>query len=442
MHGTPHGEGSITRLLQRAVDVQPEEVRALGWSCAYFFFILSAYYIIRPLREEMGVAGGVRNLPWLFTGTLTSMLLVHPPFAALVARYPRKTFVPFANRFFAANLLVFFVVLRVLPVENAVWAGRVFFVWTSVFNLFVVSVFWSFMADMFTTAQGKRLFGFIGFGGTLGGIAGSGVTASLAPVLGPVNLLLISVVLLELSTVAVRRLANTAQLWSPGATRSNDNEAVIGGTTFAGIRQALSNPYLLGICGYMLLFTIGSTILYFQQAVIAGRAYSDPAARTAFFARIDLAVNILTLATQVFLTGRIVKALGVAVTLTLLPALSIIGFLTLGFAPTVAAFVVFQVLRRAGEFAVARPTREVLYTVLSREDKYKAKNFIDTFVYRAGDQIGAWTMAGFTALGVTVASVSFMAAPLALIWLLIGWWLGRTQETKARAAPPLVGRAA
>jgi len=217
---------------------------------------------------------------------------------------------------------------------------------------------------------------------------------------------------------------------------------VIGGTTFAGIRQALSSPYLLGIGAYMLLFTIGSTILYFQQAAIADRAYSDPAQRTAFFARIDLAVNILTLATQMFLTGRIVKALGVAVTLTLLPALSILGFLTLGFAPTVAAVVVFQVLRRAGEFAVARPTREVLYTVISREDKYKAKNFIDTFVYRAGDQIGAWTMAGVAALGVSVSGVAFMAAPLALLWLVIGWWLGRAQEAKARLAALVVGRAA
>lgn len=442
MTDTAHRQGSFVRLVQRAVDVQPNELRALGWSCAYFFFILSAYYIIRPLREEMGVAGGVRNLPWLFTGTLTAMLIVHPPFAALVARFPRTTFVPIANRFFAANLLIFFVLFRVLPVENAIWAGRVFFVWTSVFNLFVVSVFWSFMTDMFTTPQGKRLFGFIGLGGTLGGISGSGATAFLAPVIGPVNLLLISVVLLELSTLAVRRLAGASRTWTAGATRSSDNEAVIGGTTLAGIRQALSNPYLLGICAYMLLFTIGSTILYFQQAAIAGRAYSDPAQRTAFFARIDLAVNILTLATQMFLTGRIVKALGVAVTLTLLPALSIVGFVTLGFTPTVAAFVIFQVLRRAGEFAVARPTREVLYTVLSREDKYKAKNFIDTFVYRAGDQIGAWTMAGLTALGVTVASVSFMAAPLALVWLGIGWWLGRTQETKAQAMPPAVGQAA
>jgi AAA family ATP:ADP antiporter len=348
-----------------------------------------------------------------------------------VARYPRRVFVPFANRFFAANLLLFFALFRLLPAQDLPWAGRVFFVWTSVFNLFVVSVFWSFMADVFTTVQGKRLFGFIGFGGTLGGIAGSAATASLAPVIGPVNLLLISMVLLELSTLAVRRLSSLSRVWAAGRSRSSDNDAVIGGGTFTGIREALSNPYLLGICAYMLLFTIGSTILYFQQAAIADRAYTDPGLRTAFFARIDLAVNVLTLATQMFLTGRIVKALGVPLTLTLLPALSVIGFLVLGAAPTVAAFVAFQVLRRAGEFAIARPTREVLYTVMSREDKYKAKNFIDTFIYRAGDQIGAWTMAGLAAIGLSVATVSYAAAPLSLVWLGIGWWLGKQQEARA-----------
>jgi AAA family ATP:ADP antiporter len=307
----------------------------------------------------------------------------------------------------------------------------VFFVWTAVFNLFVVSVFWSFMTDVFTSAQGKRLFGFIGFGGTLGGIVGSVVTASLAEVIGPVNLLLVSMVLLELSTQAVLALGRL--MGAAADRRSGDHDAVIGGGTLAGVSHVLASPYLLGICAYMILFTIGSTTLYLQQAEIADKSFTDAGARTAFFAQIDLAVNILTLATQVFLTGRIVKLLGVAVTLTLLPALSAIGFATLGALPTIAVFVVFQVLRRAGEFAVARPAREVLYTVLSREDKYKAKNFIDTFVYRLGDQIGAWSTAAFTALGMTAAAEALVAVPLSLLWLGVGLWLGRQQEAKGRA---------
>ncbi|MBC7897189.1 MAG: MFS transporter [Cytophagaceae bacterium] len=423
--------GRITPFLQRIVDVRPEEVRAMLLACAYFFCVLSSYYIIRPLREEMGVAGGVRNIPWLFTGTLVAMLAVHPPFAALVARLPRRRFISYANRFFIANLGVFFVVLHMLGPAQTVWAGRVFFVWTAVFNLFVVSVFWSTMTDVFTSAQGKRLFGFIGFGGTLGGIVGSLVTASLAEVIGPVNLLLVSMVLLELSTQAVLALGRL--MGAAADRRSGDHDAVIGGGTLAGVSHVLASPYLLGICAYMILFTIGSTTLYLQQAEIADKSFTDAGARTAFFAQIDLAVNILTLATQVFLTGRIVKLLGVAVTLTLLPALSVIGFAALGAVPTIAVFVVFQVLRRAGEFAVARPAREVLYTVLSREDKYKAKNFIDTFVYRLGDQIGAWSTAGFAALGMTAGAEALVAAPLSLVWLGVGLWLGRQQEAMSRA---------
>jgi len=328
----------------------------------------------------------------------------------------------------------------VLPPEQTVWVGRAFFIWTSVFNLFVISVFWSVMADSWSTPQGKRLFGFIGFGGTLGGIVGSSVTALLAPRLGVVNLLIVSAVLLELSTHAMRRVTSVAAAAAPspmaGAARANE-ERVIGGSIFAGVTHVARSPYLLGICAYMLLFTFGSTVLYLQQAGIAERTFTDSGIRTAFFARIDLAVNILTLVTQIFLTGRIVKLLGVPLTLTLLPALSVIGFLALGGMPVIAVFVVFQVLRRAGEFAVARPTRELLYIVVPREDKYKAKNLIDTFVYRAGDQIAAWSTAGLIALGLTMAGVAFIAAPMAALWLLIGWWLGKQQEAKAREVPPI-----
>ncbi|MGQ0767453.1 MAG: NTP/NDP exchange transporter [Gemmatimonadota bacterium] len=430
--GSP-GYPAAARLLGRAVEVEAGEFRALLWSCAYFFFVLSSYYVIRPLREQMAVAGGTRNIPWLFTASMISMLIVHPPFAALVARLPRRTFVPIANRFFAANLVIFFVVLKTVDPVHQVWVGRVFFVWTAVFNLFVISVFWSVMADVFTNAQGKRLFGFIGCGGTLGGIAGSVVTAVLAPRLGAANLIVFSIVLLELGTLAVGRLSSVAMQDSVRAGRA-DGEAVIGGGILDGMRHAVASPYLLGISAYMLLYTIGSTTLYLAQAEIADGAFTDSGARTSFFARIDLAVNILTFFTQVFLTGRLVRVLGVGVTLTLLPAISVIGFIALGAYPVIAVFVVFQVLRRAGEFAVARPTREVLYTVVPRDDKYKAKHFIDTFVYRLGDQIGAWATSGYRWLGVGLSGESFLAVPLMLSWLGIGLWLGRQQETAARVS--------
>jgi AAA family ATP:ADP antiporter len=402
----------------------------------------------------MGIAGGVRNLPWLFTGTLVAMLLLHPPFAALVSRLPRLRFVSITYRFFMLNLLIFFVLLKFSTEAQNIWVGRAFFVWISVFNLFIVSVFWAFMADTYDIRQGKRLFGFIGVGGTLGGILGSLITATLAGPVGPVNLLLISVVLLELGVLAVRRLARISDGWgappalgaaggsagangdagNAAAAAGSDRETPIGGSFLAGITHVMRSPYLLGIVAYMLLYTITATFLYFQQAEIVAATFDDRAVRTSFFARLDLLVNILTVGTQLFLTGRIIKLLGVAVTLAILPIMVMIGFTGLGLMPTLAVLATIQVLRRSTNFAVARPTRETLYTILPREDKYKAKNFIDTFVYRGGDQIGAWSYALMGWLGLTMVGIAFATVPLAGVWLLVAFWLGRRQTELASEA--------
>ncbi len=417
----------LTRQLQRVVEVREEEVRALLLSAAYFFCILSAYYVIRPIRDEMAVAGGVRNLPWLFTGTLVTMLLVNPPFAVLVARFSRKRFVSITYRFFMTNLAAFFLLFSVSQSTHGVWIGRAFFVWTSVFNMFVVSIFWAFMADVFRTDQSKRLFGFIGVGGTLGGLVGAAITASFVEQVGSANLLLVSIVLLELAVFFVRRLSGLFASLRRGSDAVVQEEQPIGGSALAGFTHIARSPYLLGICAYLLCYTFAATVLYFQQASIADQYFTVRAARTAFFAKIDFAVNALTVLTQLFLTGRIVRVLGVGVTLTLLPAVCIVGFTSLGLVPTLAVLVVFQVLRRAGEFAVTRPTRETLYTVVSREDRYKAKSLIDTFVYRSGDQIAAWSYTFLAWLGLGLTTIAFMVAPLAGLWLLIGLWLGRKQ---------------
>jgi AAA family ATP:ADP antiporter len=422
---------AISSLLRRVVDVREDEIRAVIWSCAYFFCILSSYYILRPIREDMGVAGGVRNLPWLYTGTLASMLLANPPFAALVSRLPRRRFVALSYRFFMANLLVFFFLLQFAPAAWNVWIGRVFFVWISVFNMFVVSIFWAFMADLFHTGQGKRLFGFIGLGGTLGGLVGAATTALLAERIGPVALLLVSVALLECGVFCVRRLSSSALTRPEREGQRPEAERVIGGNVLAGISHVLRSPYLLGICAYMLLYTINSTVLYFQQAEIAAQAFEERAARTAFFAKIDFSVNALTIVTQAFLTGRIIRWLGVGVTLTLLPALCVIGFTGLGLWPVLIVLVIFQVLRRSTNYAVARPARETLYTVVPREDKFKAKSFIDTFVYRSGDQIGAWSYALLGWLGLGMSAIAFATVPVAGLWMLIGLWLGRRQSALA-----------
>jgi AAA family ATP:ADP antiporter len=312
-----------------------------------------------------------------------------------------------------------------------VWAGRVFYIWAAIFNLFVVSVFWGFLADVFSSAQSRRLFGFIAAGGTIGGIVGSTLTSVLVEHLGRSRLLLVSAVLLEAAVFSVRRLARIAWSLRERSGKGKDDTAV-GGGVLSGFAHTVRSPYLVSLALYVLLFTILSTALYFQQADIAKHSFTDRSARTAFFANIDLAVNVLTLLGQLFLTGRIIKRLGVALTLGLLPALSIAGFAVLGFGATLWAVVAFQVLRRAGNFAVARPARETCFTVLPREDKYKAKSFIDTFVYRAGDQIGAWSYAGMGFLGLGVAGINVAAALISVCWLVNGLSLGRRNESLAR----------
>ncbi len=418
------------RLLNRMLDVRPAELGALGWSWLYIFSVLSAYYILRPIRDEMGVAGGVENLQWLFTGTLLGMILVNPPFAALVAKLPRVSFISIAYRFFIANLLLFVLLLKMASAEQNIWIGRVFFIWTSVFNLFVVSVFWALMVDVFNSEQSKRLFGFISAGATLGAIVGSSLTASLASHVPATYLLVGSAVLLEVAVFSVRRLSRLSDVLRRRPTTGAD-EAPIGGTVLSGLTHAFKSPYLVNVSIYILLYAITSTFLYFQQADIARQAFVDRGARTAFFARIDLWVNILTLAAQLFVTGRVLRAFGVAFTLATLPAFSVLGFSALAVTPTLVILVIYQVLRRAGNFAFARPSREVLFTVVPREDKYKAKSFIDTVVYRTGDQVGAWSYAGLSFVGLGIVGIAIAAVPISLAWLVNGLWLGRKQETLA-----------
>ncbi len=415
--------------MQKVVEVRSEEVSVLLLSGAYFFFVLASYYVIRPIRDEMAVVGGVENLAWMFTATLAGTLLIHPLFTWAVSRYPRKQFIPFAYRFFIANLLLFFLLMRIAPDEAYVWLGRVFFSWTSVFNLFVVSVFWAFMADIFRSDQGKRLFGFIGIGGTMGGILGAGLTASLAEILGPVNLLLISAVLLEIALRLVRSLGKRVILSGFGSRR--DEEEAMGGGILAGVREAFRSPYLLGIIAFMFLFTFTSTAIYYQQTDIGSRSFSTPGAPAAFFARIDLSVNILALLTQAFLTGRIIKWFGLGVALAILPLVTVLGLVALGVSPTLWVLFVVQVFRRGWNYGLMKPALETLYTVVPREEKYKAKNFIDTTVYRTGDQVGAWSNRGFMVLGMSFTTMAFVTAPLAAIWVITGLILGVAQKKKA-----------
>jgi len=425
----------LNTLLRRMVAVETDEVRPMLLSALYFFLVMAGYFVIRPLRDDMGLAGGVRNLPWLFTGTLAAMLLMHPIYTAMVSRLNRRRFIAVSYHLTAALMLVFFVLLSTLSDSQIIWVGRAFWIFASVFNLFVVSIFWSVMADIFTPAQGIRLFGFIAVGGTAGAMAGSAVTASLAEQIPTRFLLFASMILIEAAVVTVLILLQQSKSPSTAmneSSKSSEDDEVIGGGVLAGIRAVFGSPYLLGIVSYMLLYTITATFLYFVQAEIVSDVFADRGARTAFFAKLDLVVNSLTIVTQVFLTGRIVRLMGVALSLAWLPLVCVIGFFGLGFTPTLGVLAAFQVLRRASNYAVARPCREMLYTVLPRETKYKAKNFIDTFVYRAGDQVGAWSYAAMGALGIGMTGIAFAAIPLSGAWLGIGLWLGQKQGRMQR----------
>jgi len=402
----------------------------VAWCWLDIYCVLSSYYIMRPIRDQAGVAGGVQNLQWLFTATLAVMLLLNLPFAYLVKRLPRQHFIAITYHFFALNILLFAVLFHAASLAQTVWVGRVFFVWASVFNLFVVSMFWQLNVDVFTPEQGKRLFGLIAIGATLGAMSGSAITSSLARHVAPMGLLVMAAVLLEVAAFAAARLSRvSAGLDTRHAAR--EAEAPIGGGVLSGVTHLVRSPYLFNVGIFLLLFTITSTFLYFQQAAIVGGAFKDRAAQTAFFANVDFAVNTLTLVIQLFLTARIVVMLGVALTLGVLPVLTLIGFGAIALLPTIMAVAVFQVVRRATDYGVARPARELLYTVAPREDRYKAKSLIDTVVYRAGDQLGAWSFTLLRALGLGVPQVSLVAMPLAALWLVNALWLGRRQERLA-----------
>jgi len=392
-------------MLCKVLRAERHELPALGWAFAYFFLLLCSYYLLRPVRDALAVEAGKQALQQLFTATFLVMLALVPVFGWLCARLPRAKLLPLIYGFFALNLALF----------AAAMQPMVFFVWLSVFNLFVVSVFWSFMSDVFDTPQAARLYGSIAAGGSCGAIAGPLIAATSS--LGSRGLLLLAAALLVLSVACIAGLG----AWSRRHPRQGQaSEQPVGGSILAGARAALSSPFLLAICGYLLCYTMLSTALYFQQVEIVRASVPDAAERTRFFARVDLAVNSLTLFIQVFAFSRLTSLLGPIGMLALMPALSVAGFLWLGATPTLAALVVFGVTRRVGEFAISKPAREALFTVVPREERYKAKNFIDTVVYRGGDALAGWIFAG---------PAAFLAAGVSMAWTGLAVFLGSRMKS-------------
>ena len=427
----------MTAILQRFFNVRAGEVAPILTAALYFFCVLTSLMVLRPARDAIGMEGGLDSIRWLFIGTALVTLAVNPAFGWLVSRFRRLVFISATYGFFALSLVGFYALIALAPDAVGNVSGRVFYVWFSVFNLFSTMVFWALMADRFSLEQSKRIFGIIAVGGTLGAIFGPWLASQLVAPLGTAAMLLVAALFLVFAVLAAWLVAWLQPEVAKGNPTSVDR-SVIGGGAWAGIGAVFRSPYLLGISSYVLLMTVIGTFLYFTRLAMVAAAADETDARTAIFANIDLLTQIVTLVLQTIVTGHIMKRFGVSVALILLPIVVSFGFVGLAMAASFAVLILFEASFRAVQRAITRPARETLFTVVTREEKYKSKAFTDTFVYRGGDVVGAWTEGGLRALGLGLVGLASVAIPLAVVWAGLGLWLGRQQtrltQSRARAA--------
>lgn len=427
-------------LLARLFALRREELAPALLSAAYFFCLLLCYYLLRPVREAFGISRSYEDLPLLMTGTLVAMGLASPVFAFFASRLPRRVFIPWTYRFFAANILIFCGLLFWLPESTRTNVGYAFYIWLSVFNLFVVSIFWAVVADVFGSDRGKRTFAIAAVGGTLGAIAGSSLASFLSRSvhLDAAYLLLLSIVPLECACQCVRLLRPWFDARNGSANHRMTHTLEPTSDPLAGLKLIFSSPFLATIGIFMLLFTTAGTLLYMEQGRIIEAAFPDEKDRRAAFATIDLWSNIITLTTQLFLAGRIMRWIGPRGALLILPTVYIAGFAAMIFAPSYAAMAAFQVARRGLHYAIDRPVRELLFAGLSADARYKAKTFIDTFVYRAGDMVGGWTPIAIKWLGLAATAVAPIAVAVSVVWLgtaaALGWLWGRERAREGTAS--------
>jgi AAA family ATP:ADP antiporter len=405
------------------LDVDLSEVPAVlaGW--AMFFLLFTGYFMLRPVRETMGIAGGVDNLQWLFTATFLATLLALPLFGWIASKAQRRRILPWTYAFFVLNLVVFATVFVRDP--DSVWNARTFYVWLSVFNLLAISLAWSVLADLLPLARAKSLFALIAAGASLGGLTGPILGTLLVAPVGHAGLLMLAALLLAGSAV----MSVWLQHWRDRNPLRQDEIAPrkqpLGGNVLAGATEVLRSRYLAVIALFVVLLAIVSTFLYFEQARLVAETFPDRTRQTQVFGLIDTVVQSLTILIQLFLTGRIAQRFGVVVLLAGVPLLMAAGFLWLALAPVFAVLAVVMIARRVGEYALVRPGREMLFTVVAPEEKYKAKNFIDTVVYRGGDAVGGWVKRGLDVLAEHAALAMTIGTVIALAWAAAGLYLGR-----------------
>ncbi len=418
--------------MTRLLGVMPGEFPAVIWSFVYFFCILGSYYMLRPVREAMAVESGPETIPWLFGGTFLTMLVATPIFGWIASKYPRKRFLPWVYYFFISNILIFWATFS-YAISNElgyVWMSRVFFVWISVFNLYVVSVFWSFMADLYSQAQGRRLFGIISSGGSIGALLGAKATSMLVVDIGFQNLMPISATLLLVGTYCITRLRrDIRQDDSSQSALTIDSSRPLGGSPFSGVTHVLSSKYFLAIALASVIASLLGTALYMFSADLVKVAIANNDERTQFFSDINFWTNVFALVGQMLLVKETVRRYGVGITLSLMPIVSIVGFAWLALDPTLAAVAILTVARRALGFGFSKPANDMLYSVVTPEEKYKAKNFIDTVLYRTGDVIGTWAVRFMVSIA-GLAGTSLLMVPFAAIWAGIALWLGRAYNLR------------
>ena len=419
----------------KLIGVEKHEYAAVGWSFAYFFCVLSSYYIIRPIREAMGVGSGPNTLPWLFFATFVTMLIVTPIFGWVASKYTRRQFLPWVYLFFISHIIIFWIVFSaaVNNESDHIWLGRVFFVWISIFNLFVVSVFWSFMAEIYTREQGRRLFGFITSGGSIGALMGGGATSFLAVRIGFQNVFPIAAIMLLLAIFCIRQLRSHITHDSEKTSiEAVAKEKPLGGNPFAGITHVFSSKFFSAIAVKSIIASLLGTALYMFTATLVEVSIPETNEQTQFFSNINNWTNLLALIGQMLVVKQVVQRFGVGVSLTLLPIASVAGFILLAVEPTLAVVALVTVLRRALGFGFSKPTTDMLYSVVTPEEKYKTKNFIDTAVYRAGDVIGILSIRGLFVLGMGIPAIALTMLPFAAVWGSVSLWLGREYRRQAK----------
>ncbi|MEO9482369.1 MAG: MFS transporter [Ekhidna sp.] len=401
----------------RTFNIKTEEWKVVRSSFLYFFFLMSSYFILRPVRDEMGIQAGVENMQWLFTGTFAVMLFIIPVFGYLMKKVSRHRLLLKIYLFFGLNILAFYLLFLVVP--SPILAAS-FFIWLSVFNLFVISIFWSFNADIFDSEQAKRLYGPIAAGGSCGAIFGPLVATYCVGFMGINNLLLISVFFLLIATFFLGHLMKAAKRSKEVNLQTSPISSI-----WHGLILIRRSPFLKQVGLFILLYTSISTFLYFEQAHIISEAFTSSEDRTFYFGTRDLLVNSLTLILQFFITERFIRKAGITIALMIVPLIAVAGFFTLGLHQAVIALLIVQVLYRSFNFSIQRPSREILFTRLSVHEKYNSKNFIDTVIYRGGDAISGWLFAGLNAIIHSISLISLLAVPIAAAWMLTGFRLGK-----------------